>query len=66
MTDLVLQDLGDSFSKNVVQALLSEKAKMLGEEYFAQKKGKDDRLGSRRLAGSMRRTDKPGGRDVST
>jgi hypothetical protein len=45
MTDLVLQDLGDSFSENVGQALLSEKAKRLGEEKKKKKKGKDDRLG---------------------
>jgi hypothetical protein len=59
MADLILQDLRDLFSENLVQVLSNEKKNMFGEEKSQLKKRGDNMFLSGSLAGSIGRSRKP-------
>jgi hypothetical protein len=66
MADLVLEDFRDLSIQKLVQVLSNEKRKMFGEQTFYENKGEDNWLGSKPFAGSMLRSEKPGGRNART
>ena len=66
MADLILQDFSDLSIQNLVQVLSNEKTKMFGEQQFYENRGEDNWLGSKPFAGSMLRSEKPGGRNART
>ena len=60
MADLILQDLRDLFSENLVQVLSNEKKNMFGEQTPQLKKRGHNTSLSGSLAGSIGRRRKPG------